>query len=353
MNLNLTALCCFPLFASLCTAQAMREAPLSQQTDVPSGSPGIHIVSWTAPKVEEVYGLPETKPKTNGTLAIDSAGLTFASRSGQYAIPWASTIAVSDGSERVEMFGTTGTIVRAMIPDGGGLAAAAVMHHKIYDLTVEFHDGRGAYHAAVFKLAGNDAARVLDSYRQALPPAQNDPPDARVPEPTAPSCNTAADSRRGVLVAAPAWGRTDVPAAFRGLIYEHIVARLQHVAGAGNVYRADEHRPLAPCPQYTVRIAAISFRPGSQVERATMGPLGFFVGTTQMVFSVRITDASGDMDATHEFKVTMRGEAQSQNVADGIARRLAKYYAASVRQYEKSKSDGATGRSLAQKRSSM
>jgi hypothetical protein len=59
-----------------------------------------------------------------------------------------------------------------MIPDGGGLAAAAVMHHRVYDLTVEFHDSRGAYHAAVFVLPGSDATRVLNSYTKSVSPAK-------------------------------------------------------------------------------------------------------------------------------------------------------------------------------------
>jgi hypothetical protein len=59
---------------------------------------------------------------------------------------------ISSGNERVERWGTTGRIVRMAIPNGGGLAAAAVMHHKVNELTVEFHDARGAYHGTVFFL---------------------------------------------------------------------------------------------------------------------------------------------------------------------------------------------------------
>jgi hypothetical protein len=137
-----------------------------------------------------------------------------------------------------------------------------------------------------------------------------------------------------------------VPAAYRALVYEHIVDRMQHVEGAGHVYRVGERNSPAACPKYTVTISVVSFKPGSQVKRATLGPIGFFAGTTQMDFMAKITDAPGSLDATDQFKTTMRGESQSQGVADGVAKKLAKYYASSVEQYERSRPAGTSGRPI-------
>jgi len=337
MHLKLTLLCFFPLFTSLCTAQGLQNTPLSPRTDTPTSAPVIQIAPWTAPKVEHAYGLPGAMPKARGTLAVDSAGITFSSKSGRHAIPWAATVALSNGSERVELWGTTGTIVRMMIPNGGGLAAAGVMHHKVYELTVEFHDARGAYHAAVFLLSQRDAARVLDSYTRAVAPVNGEPraiPALDVARSDAPACSASPGSSRGVLVAAPTWSQAEVPAAYRALVYEHVVDRLQHVEGVGHVYRAGEHRAPDACPRYIVTISIVSFKPGSQVVRAATGPIGFFAGATTMVFTVRITDTVGNLNATDEIKAAARGDSQSRNVADGVAKKLARYYAASVKQYE-------------------
>jgi hypothetical protein len=87
-----------------------------------------------------------------------------------------------------------------------------------------------------------------------------------------------------------------------------------------------------------VAISVVSFKPGSQVRRAAMGPVGFFASTTQMVFSANITDASGKLIATREIKATVRGESESKKVAEGVANKLARYYDSSVKQYEKSAS---------------
>lgn len=341
MSRGLTALCLLPLFAGLCFAQRLPGASLSQRAGTSFAGPATRIASWTASKVQHVYGLPDSKPKTDGVLTVDSDGLTFTSKASRYTVLWPSIIAVNDGRESVELFGTTGTIVRMMIPDGGGLAAASVMHHKVYYLTVEFHDRRGAYHAVVFSLPGSDAARVVKNYVEAVPAARDDPPAETLPEQAAaPSCPVSEHSVPGVLVAEPDWSRADVPAAYRALVYEHIIDRMQHVKGVEHVYRTGMREASGTCPRYIVTLSLVSFRPGSQVKRATMGPIGFFVGTTEMAFSARIADASGDLNATEQFRVTMRGESHSMNVADGVARKVAKFYASSIEQYEKSKPTG-------------
>jgi hypothetical protein len=341
MQWKFTALSFLPLFAGICMAQGLQDAPLSQRMNTSSTNLANHIPSWTASKVQHAYGLPEAKPKAKGTLTISNSGLTFISKSGQYAIPWLSTVAVSNGSERVELWGTTGRIVRMMIPDGGGFAAAGVMHHKVSELTIEFDDPAGAYHGAVFFLPGNDAARVLDSYTQAVRQASAadiDPGLEKNPEPTTVTCSDDPNATRNVRIAAPTWNQTDVPAAYRALIYEHIVDRMRRVPGVSHVYRAGERRQQATCPQVAVAISVVSFKPGSQVRRAAMGPVGFFASTTQMVFSANITDASGKLIATREIKATVRGESESKKVAEGVANKLARYYDSSVKQYEKSAS---------------
>jgi hypothetical protein len=53
--------------------------------------------------------------------------------------------------------------LRAVIPDGGGVAAAAVMHHRVDMLTVEYRDWRGAIHGAVFFLPAHQIRRCRAS----------------------------------------------------------------------------------------------------------------------------------------------------------------------------------------------
>jgi hypothetical protein len=98
---------------------------------------------------------------------------------------------------------------------------------------------------------------------------------------------------KSVLVSFPYWEESEVPAAYRVLMYEHLIDRLAHIDGISHIYRDGEDRGPGVCPQYTIHIAVTGFKQGSQVQRAVTGPVGFFVGTTQMRFDTSITDASG------------------------------------------------------------
>jgi hypothetical protein len=311
---------------------------IAQSTPAAESAPtsiGISIAPWTAQTVQHAYGLPELKPKAKGTMTVDNTAITFTGKSGQYAIPWAEVAAVSSGNERVELWGTTGRIVRMVIPNGGGLAAAAVMHHKVNELTVEFHDTLGAYHGAVFFLPGRDVAHLLESSAQAVPSLKDHTSLASVDAPMI-LCQGATGLAGAVLLSPPTWSQADVPAAYRAAVYEHIIYRLQKVEGVGHVYRAGEPNAQPACPQFTITISIKSYKAGNQVARASMGPVGFFAKTTEMVFDSTITDLSGRMNKTEPLKATVRGESESLTIADSVARRLAKLYANDLKEFNRS-----------------
>jgi hypothetical protein len=73
-----------------------------------------------------------------------------------------------------------------------------------------------------------------------------------------------------------------------------------------------------------------------------LGPVGMFVGTTQMNFNVTFSDASGRLDTGLPIKVTVRGESESTNVADGVAKKIAKQYAKELKNVAKGSSASTT-----------
>jgi len=291
------------------------------------------IAEWTSPKVEHAYGLPEIKAHQKGTLTINSGGLTFTGKSGSYNVPRSALVAVSSDNERVELWGMKGRLLRMAIPNGGGIAAAGVMHHKVNMLSVEFKDLRNGYHAAVFYLPAGEAEHVIASFADLLPTQYgNPPPNSETP---VSSCQNSAINPRSVLIDIPAWNQTEVPAAYRAFLYEHAVDRVQRLEGMGYVYREGESLSQRSCPEYTIRVSVSAFKKGSQVKRAVMGPVGMFVGTTQMSFNVNITDTTGQLNFTEQLKATIRGESESKNVTDSVAKTIAKRYASETRKFEK------------------
>ncbi|GGG66847.1 hypothetical protein [Edaphobacter dinghuensis] len=303
----LTALALVPLL-SIASAQQIRTGP---------ATPPSSAVLWRSAHAEHAYGLPDARPHQKGVLTLDQKSFTFTGKSFHTSIPRDRITAVSAGNDRVEMWGTGGRVMRMVIPDGGGLAAAAVMHHRVDMLTLDFRDARGGSHSAVFYLPATEADLALKSFGDA-------PPAPRLSQ-TA-SCSGKPLDPRGVLVDLPDWDRAQVPAAYRALVYEHVIARLKAAKGVGNVYRAGELGEGTACPQFTIKIAIDAYKKGNQVVRAATGPIGMFTSATQMTFDVAYTDAASGVTKQEKIKAAVRTESESTGVADAVAKKLAKKY---------------------------
>src|SRR5579871_6062952 len=213
---------------------------------------------WTEAKAEHIYGLPDIKAHKKGTLTLSGDELTFTRKAGKVAIPRSSITAVSAGNQRVEMWGMTGRIMRMAIPDNGGLAVAAVAHHRIDMLTVDFTDSLGGSHSAVFFLGANKAAQALQSF--ALAPKAH---QAIVGS----DCGISETEAGSMLIVEPDWNGAQVPAAYQGLVYEHLTDRFRKAKNVTKVYREGESISEGVCPQYAVHLSITGFKEGSSVKR--------------------------------------------------------------------------------------
>jgi hypothetical protein len=292
---------------------------------------------WQSSKAEHILGFPEVKPHKKGILAIGSESVTFTSKAGVASIDRYAVTAVSAGNQRKEIWGMGGMALRAVIPDGGGAAAAMFMHHRVDMLTVEYRDKHGAIHGAVFFLPAHQADQALQSFSQMPAQVRADTlPDL----PTRISLDIKSDCQdfmdpRSVLVAAPNWEHVNVPAEYKVLVYEHLIDRLRRTQGAGHVYRDGENNGQKVCPQYIIHISISTFKKGSQVKRAILGPAGMLLGTTQMTFDTTFNDVSGSVDLHKQVKGTKRGESESTNVAESVAKSIAKQYGYVLKEAEK------------------
>jgi len=312
----------FVQIALLCSSISVKAEPL-QAVESATVLQAPHAGDqWTAANVEHIYGLPEIKQHKRGSLTLSADNLTFTGKSGSTAIPRSSITAVSAGNERVELWGITGRILRMAIPDNGGLAIAAFAHHRIDMLTVEFNDARGGAHSAVFFLGANQAAHAIEAFaiepRSSLASLKS-------------GCQSGATETGSMLITSPNWDGVQVPAVYQGLVYEHLVERFRKAKSLKQVYRDGERIPEGMCPQYTVHLSVTGFKEGSSVKRAMLGPVGMFVGTTQMIFDAELSDRSGSINIKEELKSTIRGENESTSVADQVAKKLEKKYEKAVK----------------------
>lgn len=310
---------------SLIASSFSLPVPAQAVPSVAHDSAIVQSSGWSSTHAVHVLGMPDVKAKENGTLTITPRQLKFTGRSASSAIDLPSIVAISAGNERVELWGVKGRLLRMAVPYGGGAAFATFMHHQRDMLTVEFVDSVGRYHGAVFYLPGNEAAQAL---RNITPPTDTRHDVSNVP------CSTARVEPNSILVKQPAFGQIDFPVAYRVLAYEQIMERMRQVPET-EVDRDGVTDGRENCSEYTMRLYLTAFKPGSQVKRASMGPVGFFVGVTQITMDVEITDGKGTTLVHDQIKATQRGESESMNVIGKLAQQIVKKWAKAQRQLQK------------------
>jgi hypothetical protein len=280
---------------------------------------------WSSAHATHVLGMPDARPRDTGTLTITPQHLAFDGNTSTSTIAMSSVIALSAGNERVELWGLPGRLMRMAIPDGGGIALATVMHHRRDLLTVEFVDNQGGYHGSVFYLPGNEAEQALHSITPLSNPRR---------EVHSASCSSENPRPYSIEVKSPVAGLSEIPAAYRALVYEHIIDRMHQLSGT-EVHRDGVTEGPAACAQYTMHLTTTAFKAGSQVKRASLGPVGFFVGVTQISIDIDVTDAKGATVFHDQLKASQRGESESVNVIDNLAKQVVKRWAKQQKEMQK------------------
>jgi hypothetical protein len=301
--------------------------PLHAQQNEPAAQGGSTISgsTWGSSHAIHVLGMPDSKARESGTLNITPQRLTFTGKSSTSTLPIPSILAISAGKERVELWGMKGRLMRMAVPYGGGAAFATFMHHQRDLLTVEFVDSQGGYHGSVFYLPGNEAEEAL----KAISPQSSAPHEI-----SHATCSSESSRPYSIEVKPPTAGALDLPEAYRVLVYEHIVDRMRQLPGT-EVHREGVTEGPASCSRYRLELTTTAFKPGSQVKRASMGPVGLFVGVTQIAVDMEVKDEHGRSVFHEEVKASQRGESESVNVIDGLAKKIVKNWAKQQKEIQK------------------
>ena len=104
-------------------------------------------------QVTHLLGLPETKRNCNGTLSIQDSVLQFEPNGKPgVQVNMASILDLSSGDESKQVGGLPMKIGKAVAPYGGGRVVSLFAHKKYDTLTLEYVDGDGGVHGAIFQL---------------------------------------------------------------------------------------------------------------------------------------------------------------------------------------------------------
>lgn len=137
----LIAVCALSLCASV-AALAQSTTP-ALKLNQPFSIPATHVV-----------GLPNTKSNCRGTLTTQDNVLRFQQSGKTVAqIDIASVRDVFLGEEEMQIGGLPMKVGKAAAPYGGGRLVSLFAHKKYDTLTLEYVDGDGGVHGAIFQIA--------------------------------------------------------------------------------------------------------------------------------------------------------------------------------------------------------
>ncbi len=228
--------------------------------------------------VTHIAGLSGTTSNLKGDLSLSQTALRFTSAGSHVEIPVSHIEAISIGDERVETGGGAGLILRLAAPPLG-----AVTQKSIDLLTIEYRDEDGGYHGTVLAASKDVAERLKGQLSARL---------TTVNETLTPPCQNGATDPTAIAVEPIAVSDTQLPAEYRVLLYEDLVAKLHQEAPSTSFVRAGDRNSGPGCTGMTLKLTVTGFKKGNRAVRSSTGPVGFLTANTSLSVHIDLTDSS-------------------------------------------------------------
>jgi len=228
--------------------------------------------------VTQIAGLSGATANLKGDLSLSQNELRFTSAGFHVEIPVSHIEAISIGDERVETGGGAGLILRLAAPPLG-----AVTQKSIDLLTIEYRDETGGYHGTVLAASEQAAERLEGQLSSRITPAD---------EALTPPCRNDAANPMAVVLEPIAVSDRQLPAEYRALLYERLVAKIRKDAPSISLVRAGDHSSGPGCAGMTLKLTVTSFKKGNRAVRSSTGPIGFLTANTSLSVHIDLKDNS-------------------------------------------------------------
>jgi hypothetical protein len=181
-------------------------------------------------------------------------------------------------------------------------------------LTVEYWDVSSGYHGAVFEVPKGQAEVARQQLMVFAAPQR--------PENVPINCDEASPSKT-LLIATVDDNGQKLPAEYRVLLYEQLIAEVQKSYAVGTVLRVGDL--AANCASATLHVSVSGFKKGNEKLRSSTGPIGLFVGGTSVAVSTRLFDRYGIVVFEKSLKSSQHGDSDSLGVAREVAQSVSKH----------------------------
>src|SRR5262249_43164480 len=114
--------------------------------------------------VTHILGFENARPNVSGELSIHDDDLIFQGDKTPTAQVSISSIQnISLGKQDKQVGGVPMMMGKAALPYGGGRVVSLFSHKKYDSVTIEYLDGRGGFHGAIFRLAKGQGDAVKNA----------------------------------------------------------------------------------------------------------------------------------------------------------------------------------------------
>jgi hypothetical protein len=273
-------------------------------------SPTIHAT--------HVLGFEDVRRNASGELSIHDDDLRFQRDESPTAqVTIASIQNISIGQQDKQVGGVPMMMGKAAVPYGGGRVVSLFSHKKYDSLTIEYLDGNGGFHGAIFRVGKGQG----EAFKNAL--IAHGAQVSRS-EDAAPAQSAAEESLEGqkwsVQVDRVDPGDTTLDPCFSDAIYENLLRQLSKSKQFKDVFRSGDRNANDVPGVLVLKTIVEKYSPGSETRRA----MTTVTGATKLKVHIQLVARNGRivLDRTVEGNVWFIGD--NLRVTNKVANHTAK-----------------------------
>jgi len=225
------------------------------------------LITSTSIHATHILGFEGVHRNAGGELSIQDDAVQF-QREGKATekVNLSSIQDVSIGEEDKQVGGVPMMLGKSAVPFGGGRVVSLFSHKKYDSLTIEYVDGNGGFHGAIFRVPKGAGQIFKDNFiaHGAHVGTAGDRAFLQNTGEESPS----AVQQWSVLVSKVDPGATTLDPCFADAIYEDLVKELSKSKQFKNVFRSGDRNATTGSGVLILKTLATKYSPGSETRRA-------------------------------------------------------------------------------------
>jgi hypothetical protein len=248
----------------------------------------------------QLTGLAGVKDNAKGTLRVENGNLQFAYGKKHSDLGVTSIQDIVTGADSEKAVGKTVGMISMAAPYGGG-RFLSLFRKKIDTLSVQYHDGDGAVHGAIFTLPVGAADGIKKELvaQGAATASTGEPNQGASSRSSSPNKEdkvaVSQEHKPGKMKASAVQVKMiesdeiRLPAEFRIALYENLVKQLEKAGKFQRIYRDGDNNASRAAELVVLHSSVRGFKAGSERARQVTT----VAGATSIVVHCQFTDADG------------------------------------------------------------